>query len=185
MRILKFCLLLPAAWLLCACEPSPREAAEIFCRELEAGNWGACGRLMTPELREDLKEESRGWPILLFAQSYYSDEIKCRLLKYETKNGRAHTLVNYSWRWNRVPMPGSVILDLVWRPTNGCWRVENVYATSHFDLLLPVTGETPPELRAQARLTGCGLRYQKPCRDSLGWRELGKTLEDYLATWYE
>ena len=36
MRISKLCFFLAASCLMTACEPSPREAAEMFCRDLEA-----------------------------------------------------------------------------------------------------------------------------------------------------
>ena len=185
MRIIRIGLFLTAAWLLSGCEPSPKEAAEIFCRDLEAGNWEKCGQLMTPELREAFKKECRNWPVLCFAQAYYSDKFKCRFLKYETKLGQAHTLIGYSWTWNRAPVPGNVMLDLIWRPTNGCWRIEDIFASSHFDMLLPVKTNSPPELKEKALLTGCGLRYQKAYRENESWQDLGKALEDYLTTWYK
>lgn len=185
MRISKLCFFLAASCLMTACEPSPREAAEMFCRDLEAGGWRECGQLMTRELRREIECESKGWPRLLFAVSYYTDSRKCRLLKYETREGKAHTLISYSWRFTRAPMPGNVLLDLVWLPTNGCWRIENIFASSHFDMLLPVTTNSPPDIREKAHLSSCGLVYQKPYREAESWQSLGRALEGYVKTLYE
>lgn len=185
MRIPKFCFFLALSWLLSACEPSPKEAAEIFCRDLESGSWSECGRFMTPELRKEMESESKNWPKLRFAVSYYTDGKECRLLKYETKEGKAHTLISYSWRFSRAPMPGSVLLDLVWRPADGCWRIEDIFASSHFDMLMPVTSNSPPEALEKAHLSSCGLIYQQPYRETESWQSLGKALEGYLKTLYE
>ena len=185
MRTLQFCLLLPAAWLLCACEPSPREAAEIFCRDLEKGDWQSCARLMTPELRASVAKAFESWPLLRFSMSYYTDEKKCEFLRYETRDGKAHTLVSYSWRFAKAPVPGSVFLDLVWRPADERWRIEDIYASSHFDMLLPVTAATPPEAAEKAHFSSSGFSYTIPYRGDEDWQSLGGVLENYLKNWYE
>ncbi|MBR5946934.1 hypothetical protein IKZ80_07605 [bacterium] len=185
MKAMRLTGLLAAALILTACEPSPKEAAELFVYDLKAGNWKGCASFFTPELREAFAKESESWPILAFAQTFYTDGVNCEFLKYETKEGKAHTLISYTWRWLRVPIvPGSVYFDLVWRPMDGKWRIENIYATSHWDMLPLVCADSPKEIINKAQPTTCGLRYVKPYRESESWESLGRTTEQYLETWY-
>ena len=184
MTAIRLASLILAVIFLTACEPSPKEATELFISDLKAGNWKSCASFFTPELRAAFEKEAENWPVLAFAQSYYSDSVNCSFLKYETKEGKAHTVVSYTWRWTRAPMPSSVILDLIWRPMDGKWRIENIYATSHWDMLLPVAENSPESVLSKAHLSTCGLRYHEPYRGSDSWDELGSKMEKYLETWY-
>ena len=171
MNFIRFCGLASLAVLLSACEPSPKEAAALFCDDLKAGSFRELLMYMTPELRDSMRSESAKWPVLAFAQSYYVDEVRCEPIKYETKEGKAHTLVSYSWRWTRTPLPNNVIFDLVWDLTDKGWRIENVYASSHWDMLLP---EEP----------GSAKLAQTPYREHESWDKLAQKMETYLETWY-
>lgn len=185
MKVMRLAGLFAAALLLTACEPSPKEATELFISDLKAGNWKSCASFFTPELKEAFAKEAENWPVLVFAQTYYADSVNCEFLKYETKEGKAHALISYTWRWLRVPLvPGTIMLDIVWRPMGGKWRIENIYATSHWDMLLPAGPDTPPELLGKAKPTNFGLRYVMQYTKSESWDSLGSTIEKYLETWY-
>jgi hypothetical protein len=67
---------------------------------------------------------------------------------------------------------------------DGKWRIENIYATSHWDMLLPVAENSPESVLSKAHLSTCGLRYHEPYRGSDSWDELGSKMEKYLETWY-
>ena len=185
MKAIHLASLFAAALLLTACEPSPKEATELFISDLRAGNWQSCASFMTPELKEAFAKEVKNWPVLAFAQTFYTDSVRCEFLKYETKEGKAHTLVSYSWRWLRMPIyPGNIIFDIIWQPKDGKWRIENIFATSHWEMLSLVDKNSPPEVLEKAHPTTCGLRCIKSYRESESWDKLGLTLEKYLETWY-
>ena len=171
MKFIRFCGLVSLVALLSACEPSPKEATALFCDDLKAGSFKELLMYMTPELRDSIRSESVKCPVLAFAQSYYSDETRCEFLKYETRDGKAHTLVSYFWRWTRTPLPNNVVFDLVWRLTDKGWRIENIYASSHWDMLLP---EEP----------GSAKLAPMPYREHESWEKLAQKMETYLETWY-
>ena len=184
MTAIRLASLLLAVIFLTACEPSPKEATELFLTDLKAGNWKGCASFFTPELKAAFEKEAENWPVLAFAQSYYSDSVNCSFLKYETKEGKAHTVISYAWRWTRAPMPNSVVLDLVWRPMDGKWRIENIFASSHWDMLLPADKNSPESVLGRAHPSTCGLRYQEPYCGDDSWEELGLKMEKYLETLY-
>ena len=61
--------LILAVIFLTACEPSPKEATELFISDLKAGNWKSCASFFTPELKEAFTKEAENWPVLAFAQT--------------------------------------------------------------------------------------------------------------------